>query len=473
MDGTREPSSLASLELLNTYSCRFKRLRAEQGNNTIHSATCTPPSRKELSTVDTIKVAMDKFLGFTSQSAGDASMLIHSGLSCEIDDDVEPALFLLASADKVANEQFDRARMLLSMCNQLASNTGNPVQRVVYYFAQALQERIDRKTGSSSSEGQEYCKRWLLDLEESITNLKPTLLAYGLALPLCLVHKSAGIQAILDTMVSSRRVHLIDLGIRSGMHWPFLMQALKVRHECPLESLKITAVGTSSQEIIKETGKRLSQFAETMGLPFSFKMVMVSEMNDLKEDMFELEAEETVGVYSSLVLRNFIGRFGQFETLIGVIKNLHPTVMVMIEKEADTTSLEFMDRFIGGLLHFGALFDSVEACMGASNAHRMPLEADYFRLGIQQIVTFDVEERSAWDMKIEGWRSLLNNFDMVEKELSMSSLYQANLVVDNSAYRSFCTISMDGKCLLSGWKGAPIFSVSAWEFLPEIPNLAN
>ncbi|KAL8116537.1 hypothetical protein AgCh_022889 [Apium graveolens] len=73
MDVTRESSLLASLELLNTFGCRLKHLRAEQGNNLSYSAI--------------------------------------SGFSSDIDDEVEPVLFLLASADKVANEQFDRKKV--------------------------------------------------------------------------------------------------------------------------------------------------------------------------------------------------------------------------------------------------------------------------------------------------------------------------------------------------------------------------
>lgn len=65
MDVTRESSSLALLELLNTFGCRLKRLRVEHGNSISYNAIS------------------------------------------EIDDELEPVLFLLASADKVANEQFD------------------------------------------------------------------------------------------------------------------------------------------------------------------------------------------------------------------------------------------------------------------------------------------------------------------------------------------------------------------------------
>lgn len=118
-----------------------------------------------------------------------------------------------------------RARKLLSMSNHLASCTGSPVQRLVYYFAQALDERIERKIGMISSEGRDDCKRWLLCLEEASISLQSPLVALGLAVPSCLVYKSAGIQSILDAMASATRIHLIDLGLKNGMHWPFLMQA--------------------------------------------------------------------------------------------------------------------------------------------------------------------------------------------------------------------------------------------------------
>jgi len=48
------------------------------------------------------------------------------------------------------------------------------------------------------------------------------------------------------------------------------MQALAERHDCPIELLKITAVGSTG---IEETGKRLANVAESLNLPFLFKPV--------------------------------------------------------------------------------------------------------------------------------------------------------------------------------------------------------
>lgn len=54
-----------------------------------------------------------------------------STLTMEETQDVELARLILSAADKVGNKEYNRADWLLSYCDRSASNTGNPVQRVV------------------------------------------------------------------------------------------------------------------------------------------------------------------------------------------------------------------------------------------------------------------------------------------------------------------------------------------------------
>lgn len=124
--------------------------------------------------------------------------------------------------------------------------------------------------------------------------------------------------------------------------------------------------------------------------------------------------------------------------------------MVVTEVEANTDSSVFMDRFVEALFFYSANFDSFEACMDRSNQNRMILEADYFGGGIKNVITFDEDERTTMNMKIDGWKAYFKRFGIVERELSMSSLYQAKLVIQNSAYGSSCTLDFDGKCILVG-----------------------
>jgi DELLA protein len=67
-------------------------------------------------------------------------------------------------------------------------------------------------------------------------------------------------------------------------------------------------------------------------------------------------------------------------------------------------------------------------------------------------------------LKIDGWRANFAKLGMVEEELSTSSFYQAELVLQNFASGNLCTLDRNGKCLITVWRGTPILSVSAWRF---------
>ncbi|KAK7831031.1 hypothetical protein CFP56_027700 [Quercus suber] len=106
--------SLAPLELLNNYGNGFKWLN---GDRMIEPSNYMPCA----------KVEGHHPFGFSFY-----------GLSNEETKDVELAEFLFTAAEKVACQQFDRTSKLLNRCDQWSSNTGNPVQRLVYYFSKAL-----------------------------------------------------------------------------------------------------------------------------------------------------------------------------------------------------------------------------------------------------------------------------------------------------------------------------------------------
>jgi hypothetical protein len=246
------------------------------------------------------------------------------------------------------------------------------------------------------------------------------------------------------------------------------MHALASRNECPLELLKITAVGTNSKQHIEDTGNRLKSFAQTTNIPFSFKIVMVSSMLDLKEDLFELDADEQLAVYSEYALKSLIVQPNQLGHLMEVFRSINPCVLVMIEIEANHNSRVFVHRFIETLFYFSAYFDCVDACLEHNDpSSRMIIESIYLGEGIRNIVASEGEERKIRNVKIDVWRKFLAQFGMVETELSEASLHQANFVIKKFAFGSCCTFDTDGKSLLIGWKGTPILSLSTWKFMSQ------
>lgn len=457
------PFSLSTLELLKDYTKGRRRLNVEPSDANL--------AGQKLSTEEIMRFAGVKFIQSSIQMAGVGSLLKYpydlsfSGLSDEETKNVELAECMLASAEKVGNQQYDSARRLLNQCDLLSSNTGNPVQRVVYYFSEALRKRIDRETGKVASQSLES---ELFDVYEAVMIPNPIIQACYEGIPFYQVPHFAGTQAILENMAEAKRIHVIDLKISNGLQWTVLMHALASRNECPLELLKITAVGTNSKQHIDDTGNRLKSFAQTTNIPFSFKIVMVSSMLDLKEDLFELDADEQLAVYSEYALKSLIVQPNQLGHLMEVFRSINPCVLVMIEIEANHNSRVFVHRFIETLFYFSAYFDCVDACLEHNDpSSRMIIESIYLGEGIRNIVASEGEERKIRNVKIDVWRKFLAQFGMVETELSEASLYQANFVIKKFAFGSCCTFDMDGKSLLIGWKGTPILSLSTWKFMPQ------
>ncbi|KAF2289064.1 hypothetical protein GH714_025576 [Hevea brasiliensis] len=424
--------SLASLELLKKYGRGFRRLNTqgitEPSNGTL--------SAQELSTEEIVRIAAERFIQFRNTRTDVASMLDNlfdlsiAGISREEAENVELAEILLASAEKAGNKEYDRASRLLDFCDRFSSNTGNPVQRIVYYFSEALPIK-------ACHEG----------------------------VPFYQAAHLSGSQAILENVAEAKRIHIIDLKIRNGLQWTVLMQALASRCNCPLELLKITAVETSSKQLIENTGNRLMSFAQAMNIPFSFKIVMVSSMEDLKEDLFGIETEEVVAVYSEYAIMNLIVLRDQLYSVMRVIRSIKPCIMVVIESEANHNSSVFVNRFVEALFFFSAYFDCVDASMGKDDPNRMIMESLFLGEGIRNIVATEGEDRDIRNVKIDVWRTFFAQFEMVETELSESCLHQANLAVKNFPCGKYCTTSMDGKSLIVGWKGTPILSLSTWKFI--------
>ncbi|KAK7278174.1 hypothetical protein RJT34_23199 [Clitoria ternatea] len=462
------PSSLASLELLRNYGSRFKRLRKESvGNDT---ETCVSPQKK-LSTEEIIRLAGARYIQHSAQWHDGSFRLPIYGyglgglcLTEEENRDVELAQFLLAAAERVGCQQHERACMLLNHF-QWNYYGASPVQRVIFHFANALGERIRKVTegriislkGCEKNKERELIERLVIDTNMAVICHQK--------IPFNQVMQFAGVQAIVEHVASHTKIHIINLDIGCGVLCTGLMQALAERQENkPVKLLKITAIGVPGKTELEETGKRLISFAESLNLPFLYKVVFVTDMIEIKVEQFELEDNEAVAVYSPYVLRTMVSNSDSLENLMRVIRKIRPSIMVVLELEANHNSPSFVNRFIEALFFYAAYFDCIETCINQDYECRMRIEAILCE-GIRNIVAMEDRERLVRNVKIDVWRRFFARYRMVEIAFSESSLYHANLVTEKFDSGKFCTMDKNGKSLIVGWKGTPIHSISAWKFL--------
>ncbi|KAI3522671.1 hypothetical protein L1887_00633 [Cichorium endivia] len=425
-------------------------------------------SGRKLSTDAVIRLGGERFIQSCSSSMNDISMPSHpygtsfSGFSDQEARDIELIQNLLLSAEKVTQQQFQRSSKLLDWCDALSSSSGNPIQRLVHYYSKALREKIASETRIISSHGPG--KNHVDNIEGRMMTPNPTTVSIYQKLPFFQAGQFSGVQALVDAVAGATEVHIIDLSIKHGAQCIILMQALLSQPNCPIEHLKITAVGNNFKEKIEQTGIRLKSFAESINLSFSFNMAMVGDMLNFKEDLLELDAEEALAVYSSYGLWGMIGQPDRLESLMKVIKNINPRVMVVSEVAANLNSPNFVNRFIEALFFHGAFFDALEDCMDREDENRAITESQYLGEGIWSIMATEGAQRVVRHVNIDVWRKFFSRFGMKETELSMSSLYQAYLMAEKIPCGSSCTFDMDGECLIIGWKGSPIQCLSAWRF---------
>ncbi|KAH6769597.1 hypothetical protein C2S52_014400 [Perilla frutescens var. hirtella] len=442
-----------SFEALRKY--RSSRLKMDD-----KSSSTTHASAPSLSTEATIRFGAEKFI----QSMSCCSNGLNLPSQCLSEDSKEVRLIqnLLSSAHKVARKQHEQALEFLKECGKMSSCAGTPIQRLVFYFSEVLFLKIATETGRTQPKDSE--KKPVDHLESATLLNMDLMIAFHKKHPLAQMTKLVGVQAVLDHLQEARKVHVIDLDIKSGVQWTILMQDLVARSEnSRIQRLKITAVGTKSKSLLENTGKHLESFAKSLNLEFSFRVVLVEDISDLNSNLFDLDHDESVAVYVSYALTNMIGNVDGLNHLMRVMQNMNPCVMVVAELEANCNSPSFIGRFVESLFLFGAFFDSMADCFEGDETSRKNAESSWFRPSITNILAAEGEERKIRHVSINVWRAFFARLGLVEIELSSSSLDQARLGMQSLPCGTSCTVYRDGKCLTLGWKGTPLCSLSAWK----------
>ncbi|KAK1354330.1 Transcription factor GRAS1 [Heracleum sosnowskyi] len=454
-----------SFRVLGNYGKRKERFK--EGIFSGQSSKSTATDNK-LTTEEIMRMAAERFIHFSNKELDGITSFIHphgtdlSSLSSEDTRMVDLAHLLLASAEKVGNKQFDAAHKLLVRCEGKVSESGHPAERITYHFSKALRARITMGIGSSvgmieTDQGRDY--------SGLSSGIDLTHLVLHKEVPFSKVMQFASIQTILENVAAAKKIHLIDLQLRNGIQWTPLLQALSERQTIPVQLLRITALQTTDEDKAETVGKRLHSYAKSLNISFVFKVVIILNMKDLKVELFKIRPGEAVAVYSPIVLRAMIPKPENLQILLRVIQKLGPKIMVVNEVEANHNSPSFVNRFTEALFYFSAWFDALEDCLNRDDVYRMDAERTYFGQGILNIVATEGEDRITRSVNIDVWRVFFQSLRMVEIDISKSSLDQANFVLEQKfSCGKSCTIYKNGKCLIVGWKGTPLHSVSAWKF---------
>ncbi|CAN6168477.1 unnamed protein product [Urochloa humidicola] len=375
---------------------------------------------------------------------------------------------LLRCAEAVAMDQLPEARELLPEIAELASPFGSSPERVAAYFGDALCARVlSSYLGAYSPLAQ---LRSPLAAAQS-RRVAGAFQAYNALSPLVKFSHFTANQAILQALDGEDRLHVVDLDIMQGLQWPGLFHILASRQRRP-RSLRITGLG-ASLDVLEATGRRLADFAASLGLPFEFRPIegKIGHVPDAAallgprrhQHQHDDEEEATVVHWMHHCLYDVTG--SDLGT-VRLLRALRPKLITIVEQDLGHSG-DFLGRFVEALHYYSALFDALGDGVGAAaegegaGAERHTVERQLLGAEIRNIVAVGGPKRTG-EVRVERWGDELRRAGFRPVSLAGSPATQARLLLGMHPWKGYTLVEEDA-CLKLGWKDLSLLTASAWE----------
>ncbi|KAF5749993.1 hypothetical protein HS088_TW03G00322 [Tripterygium wilfordii] len=370
---------------------------------------------------------------------------------------------LMACAEAVQQENLKFADALVKHVGILAASQAGAMRKVATYFAEALARRI--------------YKIYPQDCLDSSSNDILQMHFYESCPYLKFAHFTAN-QAILEAFATANSVHVIDFGLKQGMQWPALMQALALRPGGP-PSFRLTGIGPPQQDntdALQQVGWKLAQLAERIGVEFQFRGFVANSLADLEANMLEIRPAEVeaVAVNSVFELHPLLTRPGGIEKVLSSMKALKPKIVTVVEQEANHNGPVFVDRFTEALHYYSSLFDSLEGSSGlAAPSQDLVMSELYLGRQICNVVACEGPDRVERHETLTQWRSRMESAGFEAVHLGSNAFKQASMLLALFGGGDGYRVEENDGCLMLGWHTRPLIATSAWQLHNESSELSG
>lgn len=372
---------------------------------------------------------------------------------------------LTACVEAMSEGAQDLVEVILCRLRQLVSCTGSTMERVAYYLFDALLHsnvnidslthlELDDKTGK----------------EHFFGALKLLHVAY----PYIRIPHLTANECILEAVVAAGGgnnvgIHIIDFDIMEGMQWPPLMEALRNNDDVP--HLRITAIKWPDEEedqclhYSAHTGRRLSEYATSAGIPFSYQE---RDLKGVKDILSSQEGEIVVVncMWQLPHMLNLRNKSHLFEFLVST-RHLNPVAVTLATGPhgIESGTANFLESFARRLEELCVIFDSLEAGLPEHGLARATVERIFFGPAMSKRVMSSVRgDDSPADIRDSNVVDLPLRCGYEECSISNDNMIDAKCNVLCSGSSGCYEVEMVGHHrVVLRWGSTPLVCVSAWK----------
>ncbi|KAK2996054.1 hypothetical protein RJ640_022171 [Escallonia rubra] len=368
---------------------------------------------------------------------------------------------LTQCAQAVTSSNARRVDELLKRIRQHSSPHGDAMERLAFYFANAIEARL---AGTGTALYTAFTTR-----RHSAADILKAYQVYVTAFPFRKMSNIFSNKLIGKLTKGTTKLHIIDFGILYGFQWPCLIQGLSLRPGGP-PKLRITGIdlpqpGFRPAERVQETGRRLANYCKRFNVPFEFKAI-AKKWDSIQLEELEIKRDEMVVVNCLYRLGNVPDEIVEVnsprDNVLNLIKRINPVMFIHGVVNGTYNAPFFATRFREALFHFSALFDMFEAAIPRENLERRLFEQEVFARDAMNVIACEGTARIERPETYKQWQVRNMRAGFRQQALYPDIVKEVSTKVKLHYHKDFL-VDQDSHWMLQGWKGRVVYALSCWK----------